>query len=279
MDAEGEHWLEGLALAALDASERRALTDRLYGRWRPAADYAGGLFGWEERWFDADLPPAPARILLGGVGSGRELRYFEERGDEVVAFEPVGDLLDLARQSSRSPRTTLVAGGYEALIADRRDQLVGDWTRQGANVLGEAPSTIARAAARFAPFDAVVLGWGSFTHVVEPAVRLGLLRRAHELCPRGPLMTSFWMRPDEGDETRSRGFALGARLGGWIRRVRRRQTTEIESGDQFTAALGFGHRFSAREIEELARRSGYRIARPPRPGGGYPHMTLLPVED
>ncbi|MCA9519434.1 MAG: hypothetical protein KC609_00610 [Myxococcales bacterium] len=272
----GENWLEGLALGALDHDERRLLTDRLYSYWRPAPDYAGGLFDWEQRWFEADLPIQPARVLIGGVGSGRELAWFETRRDRIVAFEPVSELLELARAASQSRQTTLLAGGYEELIADRRRELLDGWRPEPPGTLGANPTPLARVVAENAPYDAVVLGWGSFTHVVETSVRLALLRRARELCPRGPLLTSFWMRPADSVFDRGTSFSLGASLGDWLRRLRDRPQTEIENGDHFVPALGFGHRFSASEFAQLAETSDYRIIRAPRAGGGYPHATLSP---
>ena len=59
------------------------------------------LFDWEETWFAQDLPPAPARILVGGCGWGREVRALKDRGYSVVGFDPLagpaGSGSDVAR--------------------------------------------------------------------------------------------------------------------------------------------------------------------------------------
>jgi hypothetical protein len=90
--------LGGFALAALDPDERAELTSALYNA---RGEYeAQDLFEWEEAWFEADLPKPPAKILIGGAGSGREVRHLLEKGYEIVAFDPAPVALHAQRQSS-----------------------------------------------------------------------------------------------------------------------------------------------------------------------------------
>src|SRR4051794_9728091 len=50
------------------------------------------LFAWETAAIGRFFPPAPARLLIGGAGGGREAFALAERGYEVVAFEPAAGL-------------------------------------------------------------------------------------------------------------------------------------------------------------------------------------------
>src|SRR5262245_56525850 len=53
-----------------------------------ASNYRKKLFEWEERAICDFFPPAPARILVGAAGGGREPLALIEKGYSVVAFEP-----------------------------------------------------------------------------------------------------------------------------------------------------------------------------------------------
>ena len=43
------------------------------------------------------------------------------------------------------------------------------------------------------PYAAIVLGWGSLTHVLDPSARRRLLRACDRLCPTGPIVASAWI--------------------------------------------------------------------------------------
>jgi hypothetical protein len=63
--------LEVFLREALTTQEKASLAHALFG---PLRNYGGfGLQPWEQRWYARDLPPAPARVLVGGCGAGREL--------------------------------------------------------------------------------------------------------------------------------------------------------------------------------------------------------------
>ena len=250
--------LAGLSLAVLPPEQRGHLSVSAYdARGRcPGRD----AFPWEAAWFAADLPPAPARVLVGGAGQGREAGWLAARGYDVVAFDPAPSLVRRAlAQVTRLGCRAFLRGSYEDLVEP------GD----------AAARAFADAIAFHAPYDAVVLGWGSFTHVGAGRQRLALLRRMHVLCPRGPVLASVWMRADEPPRVRSRAFQVGFRLG---RLGRATEAPAVEPGDWVLGTTGYAHYFTAAEFAALADSAGYRVTRPPDPAqpDRSPHATLRP---
>ena len=94
------------------------LTDAIYG----CKDTCGDdkLFDWEREWLAADLPPPPAKILLGGAGSGREVLSLSAQGYEILAFDPVLRFVKNARLSiGCQPGVEFVQGSYEDIVFQR----------------------------------------------------------------------------------------------------------------------------------------------------------------
>jgi hypothetical protein len=230
--------LEGVALGALGAAELARLTDRCYEGTRETL--REDLFEWEETWLRHDLPEAPAHILVGGCGHGREVRWLRRNGYRTTAFEPVprGDLPDV------------VQARYEDLLA---------------------PSHAATQAIRSAgPYAAVLLGWGSFAHV--PGVR----QREAVLCTLrqwsdGPLLLSYLARSSHGAAPASRARDVGVALGRWLRRGAERCA---EPGDLVLPHCGYVHAFTTEELQSLAKQAGYAAE---CFANDYPHATLRPV--
>jgi hypothetical protein len=242
---------EGVLGAALTSAEKTDLTIALYGVRTVALDTQ--LSEWEARWYAQALPPAPARLLLAAAGHGRELVPLCEAGYAVDAFEPAakhaavlrdraGHRAETARGSFADLSATVLRGEVNALHAFSRRS-----------------------------YDAVILGWGSFTHVLDARDREELLRACVRLAGHGPVLASFWV----GGEgvTRSRalelGAALGRRLAAW-----RDVTATVPSGQVFRTHCGFAHEFTRAEVEGLAARCGRRVVWGEY---GYPHVTF--VED
>ena len=155
------------------AAEKEALSIDLYdASSEPRNDHAG-LYEWEQTWFERRLPPPPASILIGAAGSGREASALRKSGHRVHAFEPSASAFQLCE-------TTLGAelvdqASYQDLIATA---LHGEST----------PLRLTRESR----FDAVLLGWGSFGHVLERANRLELLRACDHVVPHGPILLSIF---------------------------------------------------------------------------------------
>ncbi len=217
---------------------------------------ANRLWPWEESAVLAFFPRPPARVLVGGAGAGREMIALAERGYAVAGFDPSPPLFGALGEHLRQAglEAPIALAGYEDLI----------------RALGEpgaaAPHGVPAGFWQEGGFEAVLLGFGSFSYVVEPAARLGLLQGLARLCPGGPVLMSF----EEQEETRGR-LARCVRL---VRAVLRHApgSRALDAGDRL-GGCGFEHAFTAGEIEALASAAGYRVGRfASRP---YPHAVLL----
>jgi hypothetical protein len=242
----------GFLAEALTETERAELGAALYDeahREGPAR-----LFAWERDWFARRLPPPPARLLVGGAGDGREAVALAAMGYRVDAFEP-------APRPAAACARRLPAG---SLVVTCRYE---DLSRAILDGAGGAASVFSR------PYAAVLLGWGSLSHVLAPAERARVVETSARLSPEGPTLASFWMRAGAEGSAAGRaeqaGRALGRRIGRW-------RGAEPAGGLGFGWRYGFGHAFDRAEIEDLAARAGRRVLWEDA-SGGYPHATLQPV--
>ena len=223
----------GLSLAVYDA---------IYGE-------SSGLFLWEREWFERRLPSAPARVLVAAAGLGREVGPLLERGYEVDAFEPV----------SRMATQCRVRLGDRGVVADATFEAVSSAILDGK----DGPAAVFRGRR----YDAVLLGFGSFSHVLEDEARLRTLLAFSRLCPTGPLLVSFVLRSARSGDSRALGWgqAVGRFFGG-----------VVEEGRFFNSGSGFSHGFSREEIARLAERIDRRIEWDCGESvRSYPHVTLL----
>ena len=177
--AINRNFTEGLLSEALTTEEKARLTNRIYNTFPnylsgARAPWGEKLAPWEETWFGRRLPKPPGRILLGACGAGREALALLEMGFEVDAFDLAAELASIARQTIGN-RARVLTLGYEDLSA--------------AVLEGKAGPATSLAQERY---EAVLLGWGSLTHVMDPNERLRLLRSLTLICPSGPILASFW---------------------------------------------------------------------------------------
>lgn len=242
--------VDGFLRFTLTPGEKSDLTVRLYGHGKFA--YGATLAPWEREWFEHVLPTAPARVLLGAAGDGREAQWLLEAGYTVDAFEPSAKH---ARELSRSlsGRAETERASYEELIA-----------AAGGAQNALRPWTLRR-------YDAVILGWGSFTHVIDPGDHARLLSVCDMLAPEGPILASFWLHVEGGAPMRSRARALGATMGKRLGRIR--GTDErVPDGELFRTHCGFIYEFTRSEIEAHAAAIGRSVEWGEY---GYPHVTLV----
>ena len=230
--------LEEAALRILSDEELQQLTSACYAR---SPTQRTRLFEWELAWFARDLPPPPARILLGGAGAGLEVEALRARGYEVVAFEPLA-----------TPGEPMLRLDYQGLAHPR-----------GA----EQEAVVARIR-QLAPYGAVVFGWGSFTHVPGARLRLDVLRAVRALSA-GPLLMSVWRSPATPASSAGRARRLGAALVRYQGDARR----AAREGDRVVAHAGYVHTFSQAELTALAAEAGYKLDWFPEL---YTHATLRP---
>lgn len=254
---QGIWWrvLERAVTALLSSRELEYLTMALYElRARHAGRDRRALFGWEQEWLSERLPPVPARVLVGAAGGGREVAALVRAGYEVDAFEPCGLLVgrcaDLLREGG-----VAVQGHYEelarAVLEGKRDTPLGQLA--------------------FERYEAVLLGWGSLSHLLDPERRRRLIEACHKLTPSGPILTSFWSseRATEwGDGQQGLGVQSGMAGTG---------SGEAPSGRPIVFRPWFGAAcfLDRKELRRLASTVGRPLIWEERPGA-FPHVTLLP---
>jgi len=242
----------GFLSEALTGGEREELGTALYDR-AVTRTPRHGLFTWERDWFARRLPAPPAPLLVGGAGDGREAAALKEWGYEVDAFDP----------AARATRTCAARLGRGARVAACRYEDLSRAVLDG----GRGPAA-AFAARRY---RAVLLGWGSLTHVLDAGERERLLAACDRLCPDGPILASFWLKATDADPAPGRAERAGRTLGRAVGRLRDAEP----SGDfRFGWWFGFAHAFGRAELEALAARAGRRVVWE-EAAGGYPHVTLL----
>ncbi|HEX6836523.1 MAG TPA: hypothetical protein VF334_08110 [Polyangia bacterium] len=229
-----------LLSAALTADEKSALGVRLYDA--SPAGRGTALWPWEPGWLARRLPPPPARILVGACGAGRELLALAAAGYTLDAFEPAPSLARLA-QARIGERARVLSFRYEDLSAA---------------ILDGAHSPAAALATR--TYDAVLLGWSSLSHVLDPAERVRLLRAIDRLCPRGPLLASFFCVPSSSNDAAAPG-RIERHAAAWGRRVARmRKLPDAPSArEAFLLHGGFARVFTRSEIAALAAAVGREL--------------------
>ena len=244
------HFAEGFVLSGLNATEQTDLTIAIYDQ---HAGRTESLFTWEKTWFEAVLPPPPARVLVGGAGRGREVLALRAFGYAVDAFEPT---------PTASPQLSAAVGPGLALTGSHEDLVRA--------CRGERGPLAALAARRY---DAVLVGWTSLSHVLDARERYALFEVCQTLCPHGPILASFFLSYDPALERRSRARKWGAALGSKLARARGfTQPAAAPGFDRFLVHAGITHVFDRAELEALGRSIGRTLELEPMP---YAHATWL----
>lgn len=202
-------------------------SDRSY---RPdESSFRASLFPWEEEVIDRFFPQPPAHILVGGAGGGRETLALAELGYRVTAFEPSSGLAEsLAVRTRDMQGVAVFRARYEDL-----PYLEGTGGRERIRL--EALPRV----------DAVLAGWGSFSHLRSHRLRVAALESLAGTTS-GSILISF-LGYEEGRAPTS--------LAGRLRRALPRREGR-SSADVFSVHIGFYHRTSEREVEELAHAAG-----------------------
>lgn len=246
--------VEELLLTCTAPESRDGITAAIYARQpdysRGGRTFARGLMDWEDRFLDRMGLGAGAHILLGGAGGGRELVALVARGHRVTAFEPSAPLAaDLAREAAAHPGTVALTGGYNDLVDA---------------VQGRGPLVTLKESG---PFDAVMLGWGSFAHVMGEASRRAVLMAARALAPEAPLLLSY-LPPSTAS-----GSAVGRRTARFRAMLKRLGAPAVvDPGDHFVPWAGFHHEMTPADIEALAAATGYVVDALPVGAFGYAYL-------
>ena len=243
--------------AAVPSAERNALTAALYATkavYRvDSAQFRTGLLDWELDALRTPAFPAAGRVLLGGAGGGRELAELSARGYTVTAFEPSPLLAAGARTlAARYEGAVVIDGSYEDLVGA---------IREGSGPLADVLGS---------PTDAVIFGWGSFSHVLGEGAAESLLSAVRALAPHAPILLSFLPKPDE---TAGRLGQLRHRLRTALRHIA--VGAPPAAGEGFSPAGGFYRGYCRAEIVALATSTGYSVAL--YNDAPYPHALLTPL--
>jgi hypothetical protein len=245
LHARSRHLMGGLLSSILTDDELVRLSGRLYAN----VGLPRGLperFEWEERWLHELLPPAPARILVGGAGYGRECLWLRERGYEVDAYDPNAD--GIAHLRARLPA--------EAVCLRASHEDLADAVLDG--VANECRALVSRSP------GAVLLGWGSLSHVLTPRWRARVLEACAALT-EGPILASARVSAESRQAPRMQrvGEWLGKRLGG------REPPPQL----QYQPQHGFAATLSAAELEAAADALGRELRMDE--GAGVSAIALL----
>jgi hypothetical protein len=189
-----------------------------------------GLFPWEARAIARHFPPPPARILIGAAGGGREALALAEQGYAVTACEPAQRLaVSMRLQIGSSYQLRVFTGRYEGLpFVETLDE---PRQRVDLRTLG--------------PFDAVILGWASLSHLRTDDQAVAALRALGSLTA-GPLLVSYFARKD------------------------------TERAEAFSVDLGYYREFSDRQFEGFAARAGLHLVERDHESG-WPNAVLRPI--
>jgi SAM-dependent methyltransferase len=248
-----------LLFAWLDPKERDAVTQHAYRAQRAylpgGTTFERGLFDWERALLERAEVPREGRVLLAAAGGGRELAALLARGYDVTAFEPNPVLREGAAQ---------VAAGAPG----RARVLDGVYADMVAALDGRGPLAELRARS---PFDLVVLGWGSITHVLDEDARDALLRAARSLAPDAPVITSFFLRPEGAPGGRTERARAAIRA---VFSAVGAPNATIPPGLAYESGGGFVHAFTESEVQAMAHRAGYAVAA--LDASPFPHALLVP---
>lgn len=258
-----KEFISGLSFSLLSPEGLFYLTTMVYNAKK--GNENKGLFEWESEWFENDLPDPPARLLVGGAGAGREVKVLIKKGYYIVAFDPAARYVEKAKQENTEKNClAYLTGSYEDLLNEHSGN-----------------STMNQAVHTYGPYDAVILGWGSFTHISETHMRVALLQKLKQLCPQGPVLISFWMRENSEATGRKKAFKLGYRIGHHFNKRGEKMTDLPSEGDDITLHAGYGHFFSMPEIKQLVEASHYHFVENPKVSylKHFPHITIRPSTD
>jgi len=245
--------MEGFLLSALTVEEQSVLTVRAYELHPGSLAPDAGLFDWEKEWFARDLPAPPARLFVGAAGAGREIAVLRRQGYEADALEPSPGLAARCAAVAAPGRTVV------ATYADLCRAILDD---------GDGPAAV------FAgrTYDAVILGWGSLTHVLIEDERRRVLAAATRLAPTGPVLASFYdaVQVDERSVPDRRAARLGRGAGRLV--GRRRRVPAAPPDIRFFGHVGFCHAYTRDELDGLAAAVGRTVV---SSEGKYGHATFV----
>ncbi|MEI9939906.1 MAG: hypothetical protein WDO69_22020 [Pseudomonadota bacterium] len=246
---------EELAFRILAEKDWLELGRLLYDR---SAKYAlgsehneSGLFAFERGAIQKAFPPPPASLLVGACGGGRELFALIERGYRIAAaYDPVASFVEALRADPRllESKDRLCVGPHQAI---------------------ESMAPIAELRRRGNPVDAVIIGWGSYTHLLGTERRIEFLRSLRTLCPHGPVLVSFFVEM-AAEAERPRRFRSK------LRRILGTSAAMVETGDGLHRGTGGVHYFTEASFATEVAKAGYHVREWQEHDFAAAHAILIP---
>ena len=247
---------EELTFRLLDDDGWIELSRRLYGRAgkyvHGSAHNESGLFEFERLAIERFFPPPPAAILVGACGGGRELFGLVERGYKIAsAYDPVAPFIEALRRDPRliEAKDHLCVGTHQAL---------------------DSMSPISDQHQRTRRVDAVIVGWGSYTHLLRAALRVRFLCSLRSRCPHGPVLLSFFVT--DGTTEGERPHRLRSNL----RKLLGTDDSMFEAGDGLHGGTGGIHYFTEAGLADEAEQAGYVVQHYQEHQPSAAHAVLLP---
>jgi hypothetical protein len=216
-----------------------------------SAHNESGLFAFERDAIEGAFPPPPASIIVGACGGGRELFALVERGYRIAAaYDPVAIFIEALRNDPRlfESKDRISVGSHQAI---------------------DSITAIAELRHDEKPVDAVIVGWGSYAHIMGAERRVEFLRSLRERCPRGPVLLSFFVEMGSEAERPRR----------WRSKLRRLLGTTdamVEAGDGLHRGAGGIHYFTQPSFVTEAAQAGYRVQRWQEHDFAAAHAILTP---
>jgi hypothetical protein len=181
-------WSERMLCRWVAPSDRTALTiaiyqqQTMYQAGQPF--FSRGLFEWERQLFHHPYFPRTGDILVPAAGGGRELSWFLDRGYAVAGFDPAPALA--SSWNLAHPNHPMFVASY------------ADLSQMLQSKSGPLSSLSTRS------FDAIVLGWGSLSHIIEEEERRRLFLSLRRQYPKAVVAVSFLSSCDK-DASRAPG--------------------------------------------------------------------------
>jgi hypothetical protein len=222
-----------------------------------------GFYPFEARMLARFFPQPPARLLMHGVGGGRDLLALVKAGYTVDGHEPGSKLASAARALLESAIAANPGDASRVVESSMQDWAVG--------------STEER-------YDGVFIGWTAWTHLLRHTERVDMLRAFRRASPSGPALLSFFRGEEVFDLTEKSPDPRPVhppwsnrllRITRHLIRERILRAPPLERGLGWRAGLYF-HQTEEWELREEAALAGYEVAYYERNGSLYPHAVLLP---
>ena len=247
---------EELAFRLLDEAAWLELSRRMYERSNKYRDGSAhnesGLFEFERHALERFFPAPPASLLVGACGGGREIFGLLAGGYRIAAaYDPVAAFIEALRRDPRlaEARGSLYVGSHQAVAAM---PIISELHRRGSRG------------------DGVIVGWGSYTHLLRAERRVQFLRALRAICPNGPLLLSFFL--DEGTTEDERPRRLRARL----RKLLGTTPSRVEAGDALHRGTGGVHYFTRATFTAEAGQAGYQVLHCQEHDFAAAHAVLRP---